>query len=280
MSFDTLSSSKFIIVIAFVLMWALESLLPFAPGRAHRLRHAARNLSLGAINAVVTALLSAFLLVVVAHWAEASHFGLLRLLNLPPLVATLLAIAMLDAWMYVWHRANHEVPLLWRFHRVHHSDVEMDVTSAVRFHAGEIMISGLLRAAVIPVFGLSLPQIMLYDALLLPVIFFHHSNINLPEFMDRILRIVIATPALHRVHHSRLMSEANSNYGSIFSWWDRLAKTFRLRCDGTRVAFGVTGLDEYQSLPGLLKTPFRDASSAKAAWSFAALAPAKPTKHR
>lgn len=275
-----LSSSKIIIVLAFVLIWVLESLFPWAQGRTHRLRHAFRNLTLGAFNAFITALLTAFLLVIVAHWAEASHLGLLRLLPLPPLVATLLAILLLDGWMYGWHRANHELPLLWRFHRVHHSDTEMDVTSAVRFHAGEILISGLLRAAIIPILGLSIQQILLYDALLLPVIFFHHSNINLPETFDRILRTVITTPALHRVHHSRVMSEANNNYSSLFSWWDRLAKTFRLRRDGTRVEFGVTGLDEHQSLSGLLQTPFIDASSAKAVWSLAALAPAKQTKPR
>jgi sterol desaturase/sphingolipid hydroxylase (fatty acid hydroxylase superfamily) len=275
-----LFAPKFIIVIAFVLIWALEGFFPFVQGRAHRLRHAARNLSLGAINAFVSALLSAFLLVVVASWAEAANVGLSRLLNLPPLVSLILAILLLDAWMYVWHRANHELPLLWRFHRVHHSDVEMDVTTAVRFHAGEILLSGLLRAAIIPIFGVSIQQILLYDALLLPVIFLHHSNVNLPEWMDRILRTVIATPALHRVHHSRLMIEANSNYGSIFSWWDRLAKTFRLRRDGSRVAFGVYGLDEYQSLTGLLQTPLVDVPSAKAAWSFSAPTPAKPTMPR
>lgn len=280
MSFDSLSSSKFIIVFAFVLIWALESLFPWAQGRAHRLRHAFRNLTLGAINTIVTALLAAFLLIIVANWAETSHVGLLHILHLSPLVSTVFAILLLDAWMYFWHRANHELPLLWRFHRVHHSDTEMDVTSAVRFHAGEILLSGLLRAALIPVLGVSIQQILLYDALLLPVIFFHHSNVNLPESMDRILRLVMTTPALHRVHHSRLMIETNSNYGSIFSWWDRLAWTFRLRRDGTRVEFGVKGLDEYQNLRGLLQTPFIDASSAKAAWSLAALAPAKPTRHR
>ena len=199
MSLDSLLSSKFIIVFAFVLLWAAESFFPFAPGRTHRIQHAARNLSLGAINALVTALLSAFLLVVVASWAETSHVGLLRLLNLPSLVATLLAILLLDVWMYLWHRANHELPFLWRFHRMHHSDTEMDVTSAVRFHAGEMLLSGLLRAALIPLLGLSIQHILLYDALLLPVIFFHHSNINLPEHIDRILRVVVATPALHRV---------------------------------------------------------------------------------
>jgi sterol desaturase/sphingolipid hydroxylase (fatty acid hydroxylase superfamily) len=260
---DWFQSSKFLIVLAFVLIWRAESLFPAVQGRAHRLRHAFRNLTLGAMNTLLTALLTALLLLAVASWAESANIGLLHFFALPAWLTTLLAIVLMDAWMYVWHRANHELPFLWRFHRVHHSDTEMDVTSAVRFHAGEILLSGLLRAALIPLLGLSINHVLLYDALLLPVIFFHHSNVNLPEFMDRMLRVIVTTPAIHRVHHSRLMSEANSNYGSIFSWWDRLARTFQLRRDGTRVVFGVNGLDEYQSLPGLLRTPFITASSAR-----------------
>ena len=256
--FDSFLSSKFVILSAFVLIWSAETFFPFVQGRAYRLRHAARNLTLGAINASLTALLTAFLLVGVATWAENAQFGVLRLVALPPLFAGLAALLLLDAWMYVWHRANHELPFLWCFHRVHHSDMEMDVTSAVRFHAGEILISGVLRAALLPLLGLSIEQVLLYDALLLPVIFLHHSNINLPEGIDRVLRVVITTPAIHRLHHSRLMIEANSNYGSVFSWWDRLAQTLRLRRDGTHVEFGVKGFEsqQWQSLRGLLLTPF------------------------
>ncbi len=273
---DWFQSSKFLIVLAFVLLWVLESLFPAVQGRAHRLRHAFRNLTLGAGNALLSALLMAFLLLAVASWAEQAHMGLLRFSTLPAWLTTLLAILLLDAWMYVWHRANHEVPLLWRFHRVHHSDTDMDVTSAVRFHAGEIFISGLLRAAVIPLLGLSINHILLYDALLLPVILFHHSNVHLPEFLDRILRVVVTTPALHRVHHSRLMSEANSNYGSIFSWWDRMARTFQLRRDGTRVEFGVNGWGAYQSLWGLLRTPFIAASATARSWHAAPVRATQP----
>jgi sterol desaturase/sphingolipid hydroxylase (fatty acid hydroxylase superfamily) len=261
------TSSKFILIAAFVLIWLAETVFPFALDRRHRLRHAARNLILAGGNALMTVVLSAFLLVSVLDWADAANFGLLRAWSLPLWASIVLAIFLLDAWMYVWHRANHEWPLLWRFHRVHHSDTEMDVTTAMRFHPGEILLSGLLRAVLLPVLGISIQQVLLYDALMLPVIFFHHSNVNLPAWADRILRRVITTPALHRVHHSRLMSEANSNYGTIFSWWDRLARTFRLRGDGTRVELGVNGLDEYQTLLGLLRTPFVNVSSAKVVWS-------------
>lgn len=277
---DAFLSSKFIVACVFVLIWVAEGIFPYAQRNSHRLLHAVWNLTLTGVNALVTALFSAILLVNVAHWAEVENIGLLRLMPLPSSLTTVTSIFLLDAWMYIWHRSNHELPLLWRFHRVHHSDMDMDVTTALRFHPGEILLSGLLRAAVIPVLGLSLQHVLLYDVLLLPVIFLHHSNLHLPELIDRILRIAVTTPALHRVHHSRLMIEANSNYGTIFSFWDRLARTFCLRSDGTRVEVGVEGLGAHQTLIDLLRTPFIVPSSAKEAWSHAAHVRVMLTRHR
>jgi sterol desaturase/sphingolipid hydroxylase (fatty acid hydroxylase superfamily) len=274
-------SAKLIIAFTLAVLWAWESIFPAAPGRAHRLRHAARNFALGGGNVLLTALFTAFLLVVVTEWAEAAQFGLLQQFPASWLT-TIVALVLFDGWMYVWHRANHEMPWLWRFHRVHHSDPMLDATSAVRFHMGEIFISGLLRLLVVPLLGLSLHQVLLYDAILLLVILFHHSNIKLPERVDRILRILIATPAIHRVHHSRLMAETNSNYSSIFSGWDRLLRTFRLRADGTPVDFGLDGFDSerQQSLIGLLQMPFTTDSSATKDWLPASPAAAKLSKLR
>ena len=241
-----------------VLLWALESWRPFMPGRESRLRHATCNLTLALMNAAVLTLLAGPFVVKVAGWAASQEFGLLRLVTLPAAASTLLAVLLLDGWMYLWHRANHQLPLLWRFHQVHHTDPELDVTSAVRFHTGEILISATLRLALIPLLGVSLWQVLLYDALLLPVIEFHHSNVRLPERWDRPLRAVIVSPALHRVHHSRIRIETDSNFASIFSFWDKLGGTFRLRDDGTKVRYGLEGRDAEagQRLPGLLRMPF------------------------
>lgn len=240
-----------------VLLWVLESWLPEAAGRRHRLRHASRNLMLGLLNAVPIALLAAPFVTQVAGWAEESRFGLLRLLNLPPLMATAAAILLFDGWMYLWHRANHQFPFLWRFHRVHHSDQEMDATTAIRFHIGEILLSSGLRLIVIPLLGVTLPQLLLYETLLLPVILFHHSNVNFPERLDRWLRILLVSPAIHRVHHSRVRVETDSNYSSVFSFWDRLASSFRLRPDAADIQFGLEGEDDKrQRLAWLLLRPF------------------------
>ena len=203
------------------------------------MRHAVRNLSLGLLNALALGLLAAPLITQVALRSEEAGFGLLRLFPLPPMVATIGAILLFDGWMYLWHRANHTIPFLWSLHRIHHADREMDVTTAVRFHTGEALISLGLRLLLVVMLGLSLPQILLYDTLLIVVIFLHHSNINFPIWLDQFLRIVITTPALHRVHHSVITSETNSNFGSVFSFWDRIANTFRLRDDMSLIIYGV-----------------------------------------
>ena len=252
-----------IAVFGLTLLWALESWMPAARGRHDRLRHAARNLTLGLLNAVVLALLAGPLIAWASGWAEGSGIGLLRFLALPPVASIIAAILLFDAWMYLWHRANHELRFLWRFHRVHHSDPEMDATTAIRFHTGEILISSALRLAVIPLLGITIHQLLVYEILLLPVILFHHSNVRFPERLDRWLRLIIVTPAIHRVHHSRLRIETDSNYSSVFSFWDRIAGTFRLRRGGQPVNFGLDEYDseERQRIAGMLVTPF--ASSEK-----------------
>ncbi len=238
---DLIRSQKIILAFALVLVWVLESVIPFVHGRSHRLRHAGRNLGLGLLNSVLSGLIMVALLTATIAWAENSNFGLLHLLALPNFVTNILAIFLLDGWMYLWHRANHVIPFLWKLHRIHHSDREMDVTTAVRFHPGEILISSGLRLMLVVLIGLSLTQILLYDTLLIVVIFLHHSNINFPLFIDKFLRVIITTPSLHRVHHSPVTREANSNFGSIFSCWDRLARTFRLRDEESAVTYGVEG---------------------------------------
>src|SRR6266542_2757758 len=146
-------------VCGLILLLALESWLPAVFDRRRRLRHAARNLTLGLLNAVALAALAAPFIARVDVWAEESRFGLLRLLNMPAVIAAAAAILLFDAWMYLWHRANHELGFLWRFHRVHHSDPEMDTTTATRFHIGEILISSVLRLAVIPLVGITIHQL-------------------------------------------------------------------------------------------------------------------------
>jgi sterol desaturase/sphingolipid hydroxylase (fatty acid hydroxylase superfamily) len=240
-----------------LVLWLLETWLPVFVDRPHRLRHAFRNLVMAGINLAVMGLVFAAAAAGVAAWAEAAPFGLLHWLAVPLWVEIPLALVLFDAWMYLWHRANHAISFLWRFHRMHHTDPEVDVTTALRFHVGEIILSSSLRLGVIPLLGLHLWEVILYETLLLPVIAFHHSNVALPEPWDRRLRLVIVSPNMHRVHHSDWQPETDSNFASIFSWWDRLGRSFRLRPDVRTLHYGLREFDgdEWQRPAGLLRTP-------------------------
>jgi sterol desaturase/sphingolipid hydroxylase (fatty acid hydroxylase superfamily) len=239
--------------------------LEFWPNKLGRIRHDAKNLSLGLTNAIVAALLTGTLLVVVE--AASRDLGLLSRLSLPVVAATAISLVILDFWMYVWHRLNHALPFLWRFHRMHHSDPAVDASTGVRFHTGEIVMSGLARVALLPVLGFSLWQLALYDAMLLPVVLFHHSNVRFPRWLDYGLTMCVVTPAMHRVHHSQWRPETDSNFASILPLWDRMFRTFRLREDAHSLRLGLVEFEgqQWQTLWGMLKTPVARSNREKTA---------------
>src|SRR6185503_20122131 len=197
----------------------------------------------------------------VTEWARAHSVGLLNLAPLPGWLHWLGAILLFDFWQYWWHRFNHRVPFLWRFHAVQHSDAEMDASSGVRFHTGEMVLSFLARLVVLPMIGVTLPELLLYETISLPVILFHHSNLGLSEQADRCLRWLIVTPRMHYVHHSRWQPETDSNYTSLLSVWDRLFGSFQLRDRPAEISLGLDHYEEreWRRLPGLLAAPFRKA---------------------
>lgn len=244
-------------VIALTLIYSLESFFPLFPGRENRLRHGARNISLGLINVMMTAFLFSNLLALDTGWARERGIGFLYLFPLGPAAKGLVVFILLDLWMYLFHRANHQIPFLWRFHRTHHSDDQVDVTTALRFHTGEIVISSVFKLVLIPLIGINLSELLLYETCLQPVILFHHSNVALHEKWDRLMRILIVSPHMHRVHHSEVRSETDSNYSSIFSFWDRFVWTLRRREDPRTLQYGLPEFPEpaWQSLGGMLRTP-------------------------
>lgn len=245
-----------------------ETLFPFfrqLPTARERLTHDFRNLIVGAINSLLAIAAISLVFGGIDHWATANSFGLLRWTHLPPWLSTCLAIIFLDIWTYWWHRINHAVPLLWRFHRTHHSDTAMDVSTAVRFHTGELVLSWMARMVLVPLLGISLVQLAVYESLLLPVVLFHHSNLRLPRWIDYGLLAIIVTPAMHRVHHSRIVAETNSNYGSLTPWWDVVFGSFRLRPDVENIRYGLDEFTDlkWQTLTGIARTPLADAESEK-----------------
>lgn len=247
-----------VFIVFFSLVYFFESLFPLFQSPPRRLQHAFINLSFGIFNVLSVSLLFSSLTVFISRWSEFNHYGLTHWMNLSPFISGCAAFILFDCWMYVWHRINHKVPFFWRFHRMHHTDLTVDSTTAFRFHTGEIILSSIMRLAVIPLIGMNLKFLMLYEICLQPVIILHHSNLAIPEKWDRIFRFLVVTPNMHRVHHSQIKKETNSNYASIFSVWDRLGKTFQKRSDFTNLVFGLPEftLPSFQSLMGMLKTPF------------------------
>lgn len=242
----------------FLLILILESAAPFFHFEVSRLKHGIRNISIFFLNTLLLYLLfSVGAASLLTHFNE-SHQGLLNFLQLDGFARLATALILFDFWMYIWHRMTHEIPFIWRFHRMHHSDPAMDITTATRFHIGELIISSCLRIGVMILLGMGMMELLIYETLMMPAIYFHHSNYALPAPVDRILRLIIVTPRMHWVHHSRIRRETDSNYGTVFSFWDRLAGTFRLRKDPENIVYGVDGLEgeKFQTMSGMLKTPF------------------------
>lgn len=251
--------NRLIIILLLGTFFWVEGRYPHFRGRFDRLDHAISNLLIAALNGLLGIVFFAELTLRTIDWAEMNSFGLLRLIDIGTYKEGIAAFLLFDLWMYSWHVVNHRIPLLWRFHRLHHSDLEMDTTTALRFHPGEIIFSSLLRLVVIPVLGMSFLHLLIHELLLYTIILFHHSNIGLYEKWDRMMRVFIVTPNMHRVHHSQEWDETNSNYSSVLSIWDRLFRTFRKRDDTLTIRFGLMIFQEskWQRLRGMLITPFR-----------------------
>lgn len=254
-----LDPKAFSSILVLAVLIALETAIPLFVGRRGRVHHNAKNFAIGLFNVFALGALFAIVFRWQANVAGEQEWGILGLLDAPLWLETALAFVLFDAWMYCWHRANHEIKFLWRFHRAHHTDTEMDASTAVRFHPVEIVFSSLLRLLIIPLIGLSLGQLALYESLLLPVILIQHANFRMPFELDTALRVVFVTPWMHWVHHSELQPETDSNYSSLFSWCDRIGGTFRLRSDPGAINYGLAEFREsrWLSLWGFLRTPFR-----------------------
>jgi sterol desaturase/sphingolipid hydroxylase (fatty acid hydroxylase superfamily) len=199
----------------------------------------------------LTQLAAASLVVVpAAAWLrvalDAEGWGLLPALDLGPTLAAACGVLLLDASFYLWHRANHRLTFLWRFHRVHHSDPDLDVTTALRFHFGEVLLSTTLRIAQLLLMGVPAAAFLIYAGAFQAAVLFHHSNLCLPVRLDRALSWLIVTPRLHGVHHSQVRAETNSNFSVLTSLWDRIGGSLRHATDDRAVRIG---LSEYPADP-------------------------------
>jgi len=252
-----MSMKPAIIAAAIVTIFLLEDLIPHYQDRTARLRHAFPHVLTALLNGLLTRFILAGATLQITTWAAAHSFGIRHMLRLSPVADTVVLFILFDIWMYFWHKANHQIDFLWLFHRAHHSDTQMDTTTALRFHPGELVLSTLIRLPVLVVLGMTFGQLILFETILNLSTLFHHSNLSLPRSWDRSLSLLIVTPDMHRVHHSIERKETNSNYTSLLSVWDRLFETFSMRDDTHTITLGLTEFreDRWQRFWGFLITP-------------------------
>ncbi|CAM3604986.1 sterol desaturase family protein [Thalassospira profundimaris] len=249
----------FAAILAVMALW--EAVAPYRPREAvRRPMRWLTNLGLLLLSAALARFTIGAAMIAAAIWAQANGWGINNLVGMPALLSGLVTIIVLDCAIYWQHRLTHIVPVFWRFHRVHHCDTEFDVSTAVRFHPVEIVASALYKSSFVVLIGADLWAVVIYESMLSGFALFNHGNVHLPKSFDRALRLLVVTPDMHRVHHSSLMKETNSNYGNILSIWDRLFVSY---IDHTKVNDHdmQIGLKEFrdmdsQSLLGVLWMPF------------------------
>ncbi len=185
------------------------------------------NLGIVALNTVIARIVFPLAPVAVAIVAAERGWGVFNIADVPPGLAIVAAVVILDFAIYFQHVMLHAVPVLWRLHRMHHADLDFDVTTGTRFHPVEILLSIAIKMAVIVLIEVPAPAVVVFEVLLNATAMFNHSNVTLPLSLDRVLRPFVVTPDMHRVHHSELPHETNSNFGFNPPWWDRLFGTYR-----------------------------------------------------
>ncbi len=244
-----------------LLLGIAEALLPRRQRLLTRLQRWTSNLGIVVINTVLLRLLFPAAAVGMALFAQSAGWGVFNTFELPFWIAVLVSVLVLDFMIWLQHVMVHAVPALWRLHRVHHADLDFDVTTGLRFHPLEIILSMGIKFAVIAVLGPPVLAVILFEILLNATSMFNHSNLRLPLGLDRVLRLFVVTPDMHRVHHSVADDETNSNFGFNLPWWDRLFGTYKAQPREGHEGMTI-GIDTFRDprqcdgLKGMLLMPF------------------------
>lgn len=246
-------------VLALMAFWETQS--PRRTPVVSKVSRWLHNLGLVFLNTILLRLLFPAAAVGVAALAEHHGWGLLYYFHLPYLVSVVLTVVVMDLVIYLQHVMVHAIPLLWRLHRVHHADLDYDVTTGARFHPLEIILSMLIKFATIVLLGAPVVAVILFEVILNATAMFNHGNVYIPQKLDGWLRWFVVTPDMHRTHHSVEDDEANSNFGFNLPWWDRIFGTYRAQPRGGHQGM-VIGIHHYRDarqvdrLPGMLMLPF------------------------
>jgi sterol desaturase/sphingolipid hydroxylase (fatty acid hydroxylase superfamily) len=241
---------------------------PLRKTREDKLRHDVRNIAMSVMTSAAVSLTEKPLTSPLSRVVLRNRWGVLKMGRLPVRSEILLSIILLDYTLYLWHYLTHKIPFLWRFHRVHHVDLDLNASTALRFHAAEMVLSVPWRAGQVLVLGISPLALAIWQTLTLVAILFHHSNVRLPAAFERRLCRLIVTPRMHGIHHSIVHEETASNWSTIFTWPDYLHGTIRLNVPQDEITIGVPAFQNPDELTigKLIKMPF---TADRASWKFA-----------
>ena len=250
----------FFTLLVLFLLW--ETVQPKRPWRLSRTSRWTNHLLLSAINTIIVRLVIPVTAAAYALTLEGSGFGLLNWLQMPLWVAVVAGVLILDLAIYAQHVWFHKLEFFWRFHRMHHADLDFDVTTGIRFHPIEIVISMLIKFVVISLLGPPAIAVVIFEILLNATSLFNHSNIKIPTGIDRYLRLLLVTPDMHRVHHSEIRKETDSNFGFNLPWWDRIFGTYRDQPQeghlGMSIGLSIFRAEQENRLDKLITQPFRN----------------------
>jgi len=245
----------------FTLMAILETVMPRRMRTHNRKIRWTGNLGILLLSALLARLILPWVPVGVAIYAETNSIGLIHYFQLEGISSLIGGVFVLDFMIYLQHVIMHKIPILWRLHRLHHADLDYDVTTGIRFHPIEIIVSLLYKMAIILIFGIDPVAVVIFEVILNGMAMFNHANFKLPLFLDRIFRWVVITPDVHRIHHSSIQTETDSNYGFNICWWDRLFGTFseqpKLGHEEMEIGLSYFRDPSQLKLPQMLVQPFK-----------------------
>lgn len=248
-----------IVAIIFMLLFLLEKIFPLRQQQHPLMARLTSNVGMTAFAFAVNVTAVQWAAQLTERWTAEHGFGLMYMLPLPKIARAIAAFLLMDLTFYYWHRANHRFPFLWRFHNAHHIDPDLDVSTAFRFHFGEMLFSAGFRALQVLLIGVPMSTFVLYETAYQANTLFHHSNVRLPLWLERRLNWVLVTPRMHGIHHSQIQQETDSNWSIVFPWWDKLHQTLRLNIPQSAIAIGVPGYTapEDNQLRNILWMPFQ-----------------------
>jgi sterol desaturase/sphingolipid hydroxylase (fatty acid hydroxylase superfamily) len=257
--FSTIPSAHRALLLAggITFFWLIEIAVPLFNFKYSKIKHAGVNLFF-TFTTIVINFGFALIMVKASDWVVAQHFGLLQIISMPPLLNAILGLLLLDfIGAYLVHMIEHKVKFLWKFHMVHHADTHVDTTTGNRHHPGESVVRAVFAILAVLVLGTPIWMVMLYQSLSVVLTQFNHANIRIPNWFDKTFGLIIVSPNMHRVHHHITRPQTDSNYGNIFSFWDRLLGTYN-DTPMSEIVYGLDVLDNSkdQSIAYQLKAPF------------------------